>query len=402
MTCTPSLKFQEDISAYRDEIRKLQQRLSQNPQDAEALRDLGAIYFQTGRYAQAKTLLTQSAKLNAGDAKTLLYLGLSLEFDNRPELALQVYQKYPQLPRSRFRKLMEGRYLWLTREMVRREMQRVVNNPLEAKSPDPAVLAVFPLIYQGKDRRYAALGRGIAEMLLTDLGQIPRLKLVERVRLSALLEELERAQQPYTDPATAPRPGRLLGAGQIIGGAFNVLNKRQVQMNLSYWNIAREMRPAFSLERRESLQELFRMEKEVALEIVGRLGIELTPEIREKILRIPTRNLQAFLAYCRGLVAEDEGRFGEAAEAFREAASLDPNFQQARQRSEEMETLSQAGGKPEEAKVAVRQNDPVFRKVTPEPTDLIGERLENLGNHLDANFIPGEDTRKPTEESLPT
>jgi hypothetical protein len=52
----------------------------------------------------------------------------------------------------------------------------------------------------------------------------------------------------------------------------------------------------------------------------------LTTAERHAIEERPTRSLQAFLAYSKGLRLEDEGKYQEASRSFGEAARLDPSF----------------------------------------------------------------------------
>ena len=49
--------------------------------------------------------------------------------------------------------------------------------------------------------------------------------------------------------------------------------------------------------------------------------------------RVAVASLAAFLAYSRGLTAEDEGRFDEANRFYRDALRIDPGFGAALQRS---------------------------------------------------------------------
>jgi hypothetical protein len=81
----------------------------------------------------------------------------------------------------------------------------------------------------------------------------------------------------------------------------------------------------------DALNRLFDLEKQVVLSIFSTLGIQLSDQERAAIEQRPTQNVQAFLAYSRGLEAEDNGDFNGAREAFRQAAGLDPSFRAAAQ-----------------------------------------------------------------------
>src|SRR5690606_10355932 len=68
----------------------------------------------------------------------------------------------------------------------------------------------------------------------------------------------------------------------------------------------------------------------VALRLYESLGIQLTEAERERVMRQPTQNVAALLAYGRGLEAEDAANYAAAAQHFAESARLDPGFAAAR------------------------------------------------------------------------
>jgi hypothetical protein len=85
------------------------------------------------------------------------------------------------------------------------------------------------------------------------------------------------------------------------------------------------------LRQQGGIARLFDMQKQIALAVYDRLGIQLTAAERQRVNRRPTENIQALLAFGFGLEARDAGRYGEAAQHFARAQQLDPGFQQAAQ-----------------------------------------------------------------------
>jgi TolB-like protein len=186
-------------------------------------------------------------------------------------------------------------------------------------------------------------------MFTTDLANVGRIQVVERVRLQAILNELKLSRSKYIDQSTAPRVGRLLGAGRIVGGSYLVTNDEQLRLQVTVANVATGERAPQLDRQRASLDELFDLQTEVTFSIVDQLGVELTPQEKAAIQEVPTQNLQAFLAYSRGLMAEDRGNYGAAAQYYQQAQQIDPNFDQAAQRQQEAETVQQGGGSEGEA-----------------------------------------------------
>src|SRR2546422_9575601 len=81
----------------------------------------------------------------------------------------------------------------------------------------PATLAVLPLVIAG-DSSFQPLSRGLAELLTTDLALIRTLRLLERLQIRAVLDELKLAESQRVDPVTAARVGRRLRAGRLWRG----------------------------------------------------------------------------------------------------------------------------------------------------------------------------------------
>jgi hypothetical protein len=89
---------------------------------------------------------------------------------------------------------------------------------------------------------------------------------------------------------------------------------------------------------------LFDLEKSVVFQLLAKMGVLLTPAESIAISERPTRDLQAFLLYSRGLESQDRGDFGAASVSFRAAARRDPSFQAAAQQAQSSEAAQTAGG----------------------------------------------------------
>ena len=115
-------------------------------------------------------------------------------------------------------------------------MQRFVRTARAAMAL--ATVAVLPAVVQaqakpvvavlyfennsiGKDRAdFDGIGKGIAEILITDMAANPNLKIVERDRVQALLTEQNLTKEKVIDPQTAIRLGKIIGAQYLITGGF--------------------------------------------------------------------------------------------------------------------------------------------------------------------------------------
>ena len=395
--------FSEDPADYEDEVAELQARLSADPSDGAALRELGQIYMQTGRTNRAYDTLKSAYARLPSDPKTLFYLGMATEGVGRTEAALELFAQYDRMPDdSRYRSLMEGRYEWLVRVQARTEIRSMLAREadLSEQNISQGILAVLPLNYRGAQEQYEPLGRGLAEMLITDLANVRDLRVVERVRLQAILGEIEFGQTDYVDPVSAPRVGRLLGAGRLAGGSYRVTEGEDIRMDMTVVELNAQTTPSVPAQT-GSLADLFTLQKELALALLDALDVTLTREERAAISAPPTESLNSFLAFSRGLLEEDDGNFEAAAEHYREATNLDPGFGAAAQRATKAERLRTAGGTATNALSAAQGS-----QIT---STLLQQRLYNMG-HSDIGFndlidgerrTPIEDVSGTTDDTLP-
>ena len=85
---------------------------------------------------------------------------------------------------------------------------------------DSYVLAVTYFDAHSVRPELEPLGRGVADMLMTDLAQGKGVRVVERNRLNELLAELELGRSQYIDEATAQKLGDGLGATHVVVGSM--------------------------------------------------------------------------------------------------------------------------------------------------------------------------------------
>lgn len=398
LTSCASTRGTEDVADYATELRSLMRQASERPEDPEPFREMGIIYLRTGQYSQANENLEKAFARDRDDPGTLYYLALSNEKLDKTQTALRLYGQYREVPGdSPYRALMEGRYGWLTREVAREEMLQLLaaEDTLSTNRLVPHAVAVFPLNFLGEQQRYSPIGRGLAEMISVDLANVKGLIVVERVRLQALLNELELARSEYVDPSTAPRVGRLLAAGRIVGGTYDVQND-DLRVDASLWDTEKATMPQFE-EQSGALREYFRLQKEIVFALLDEMGIQLTPQDREQIEYIPTENLQAFLAFSRGLEQEDIGNFEVASQYFREASQLDPEFQEAADKAEAMEHTAEVAGTFGTALGAALQYEVPIQAVP--AIDPLQIRIQHLNSNIGSFIVPGLDSREPDAEA---
>lgn len=323
-------------------IARLEQDRAAHPTSAAANRALGIAYYQADRYADARRVLDEAAKLDPTDGTTQLFLGMTAEAQNDLPAARAAYSSYVQYGRTaRVRHLLEDRLAALNhKELLLAAKQQVAEETQLSSVPGkPTTVAVLPLTFSGADSSLRPLGRGLAELLTTDLARSPKLTVVERERVQALLDEIKLQQSGATDSSSGVLAGRILRAGSLVAGGIQQTGS-DIRVDAPIVNVNRDSIVGTPSDSR-TLDQLFTIEQNVAFGIFRSLGVTLTTAERDAITQRPTKSLAAFLAYSRGLTFQDEGRFDDATQEFDQAVRLDPGFSAAAQRAQQTQAAAQ-------------------------------------------------------------
>jgi tetratricopeptide (TPR) repeat protein len=326
-------------------VRGLEEAHARSPDHAPTLVSLGHAYQLQGRPADAALLLERAVALRPDDADAALLLGLVYEDLERYDEAAERYRAYIASGLNRgVRRQLSDRLVLLRRRQLASAARDALGREAElaGTAPQPGTVAVFPFLLQAADPDLRPLGLALADLLVTDLSQTDRLRVVDRLQVQALLDEVRLAETGLVDPATAARGGRLLGAGRIVQGSIGG-SEAELQLRAAVVGVGGDWDGrVLPVEERDPLRRLFEMEKRLALEIYRSLGVELTAAERERVMRRPTANVRALLAYGFGLEAENAGEYRRARELHAAAVALDPGFAAAREREAEAARLAEA------------------------------------------------------------
>lgn len=388
----------------QEDILKLENTVKNDSLNFEALKQLSIKYVRAHQNEKAKHYLTKALYHMPDDDALLFYQGLNYEFLNDTLSAINYYSRYKDTPiLSPYRKLMEGRYLLLNRELVYKDIKNLVNEEksLKIKNIPSNTLAVFPLNYQGSDNKYAPLSRGLSEMMSIDLAKVKKLTVLERIRLKAILDELKFGQSALVDKKTAPRVGKLLSASLLYSGSFNITDGSELKMDINSWDIKKNKMGNW-LDKSGNLEDIFLLEKDLVFAIIDQLGINLTQEEKEQIQYIPTKNINAFLEYSKGLEAEDNGRYEAAAAYYQNAVDIDPEFKTASAKSEVTSDISSMQGNKEEILGKTEELVTTKTELPIGSTDIIQNRLDMLGGDIRSSFDQRIEKRAAPQEAATT
>jgi tetratricopeptide (TPR) repeat protein len=366
------------------EIPDLERRITENATDLQVLTRLGAAYWSAGRLDEAERTLLRASDLDSRHPAPAFFLGVTYEEMERWSEARQAFERYLELGEAEKLQAAVRQRLVL---LQRREVEEAVRASLAEESGvgdralDPAAVGLFPFLYTGPDEGLRPLGRALAELLSNDLSRTDRLRVVERVRVQLLLDEIALGQSGAVDASTAARAGNLLGAGRMVGGSVDGGEESLLLEAMVLRLGAGPGGDPSTLSDRDPLRLFFDLQKRMALDLYASLGVELTPAEREQVTQRPTENIQALLAFGEGLEAGDGGRFAAAAGHFAEAARLDPGFEEAVRRGEEAVAMDMAS-RTSTRRLALSDDGDLMTEPTQEDWDRLQVSLRDMWFYL--------------------
>jgi TolB-like protein len=283
--------------------------------------------YKDGHYQAVINILKDAPR---NDGTSVLYLGLSYLKLADLDQTISIWKEYVKNAPGTEATRNISQYLDpLIKESAKTGAQKAMQDEknLSASNLDPNVVAVYPFENKGSSE-YDALSTGLTEMVITDLSQVKTLKVLERIRIQALLSELKLAQSGIVDQNDAPKTGKLLGAGKIASGSFLSKDKEKLGINLSMLK-TKEGEILSSKEAEGTLQEFYKLEKSLVVQVLcgmGRCPESLDEATQAAIGKVHTTNFKAFLQFSKGLVLRDQGKYREARQAFLKALASDPKF----------------------------------------------------------------------------
>jgi TolB-like protein len=223
---------------------------------------------------------------------------------------------------------------------------------LIAAAPTPESLA-FParktvavLYFDNNTGRpdYDPLGKGIAAMMISDLGAVEEIQLVERERMQDLVKELEMQRTRYFDSTTAVKVGRMTGAEYIVVGAFAALQpKMRIDTRVVRVGTGEIVKTA---QVTGDEDKFFELEQKLAKNLIDGLGLALSPEAQQRLAAQQEQNridaVTTMLTFSKALNLYDRSEYVDAASTMVPVLSAAPNSMLVRVAYDEMKRRAAA------------------------------------------------------------
>lgn len=185
------------------------------------------------------------------------------------------------------------------------------------RSPGIDSLAVLPFVNAGSDPNLEYLSDGIAEMLINDLSQLPKLRVTAR---STAFHYKNREFDPE-------KMGRELHVKAVLTGrVVERAGNLSIQVDLLDASNGSEL---WGRQYSETLSDILVVQEEIARQISEKLRLRLTGEDKKRLARHPTENTEAYQLYLKGLYHWNRRTAGDLQESVRnyeQAIALDPTY----------------------------------------------------------------------------
>jgi TolB-like protein len=210
---------------------------------------------------------------------------------------------------------------------------------LRAQDTRPGI-AVLPFenggSYGQDKENFEALQQGIPGMLISELGQNPAARVVDRDRIQTLISEQDLGKDGRVDANTAAKIGKLVGARYMITGTFvDLYGRFRTDARIIDVETSEIIKTVKSEGKRE---ELFKLIQGLSEKLMAETKLPPLPSQVSQAVKARNVPTEALTYYSRALLYQDRGDKTKAAEFFRKATEIFPNY------AEAQEGLKKLGG----------------------------------------------------------
>jgi len=219
---------------------------------------------------------------------------------------------------------------------VRREKQ----GNLSVERADPGIKTIAVLDFKNRSvddkEKFDPMEKGFSELIINQLRGAVQLKVVERERISWIMDEIGLENTPGKfDVASAVRVGKQLGVHAVVLGSFI---KFKGEMWLGARLVKVETSEILATEDvKGDADEFFVLAEKLSMKVAKGVNVNITEAQIEK--GTETKSLDAMMAYSEGLVLVEKGDYDGAVKKFEEALKKDPTYDKARIKAQSLKPL---------------------------------------------------------------
>ncbi len=204
---------------------------------------------------------------------------------------------------------------------------------LQAQDSRPGI-AVMPFenggSYGQDKENFEALEKGIAGMLISELAQNPAARIVDRSSVQRLLDEQDLGKDGRADAATAAKIGKLVGARYMVMGSFvDLYGRFRIDARIVDVETSEILKVVRSDPKYEKREELFKLLQTVAERLMAETKLPALTAEMSRAVRARNVPTEALTYYSRALLYQDRGDKTKAAEFYKKAIDVFPDYAEA-------------------------------------------------------------------------
>lgn len=176
---------------------------------------------------------------------------------------------------------------------------------------------------------------GLASLMIIYLNGAAEVSVVERERLSWLVDELDLQKDArYVNTDTAVRMGKLLGAHVVAIGNFIVTRKEELLLGVRIVSVETG-RVLIGNQQKGKLDDFDALLKKLSADLAKLINAKLDRALLSELSE--TKSIDAMNAYSEALVRLENDEYAEAHAKFLEALRHDPNYTRAQLKAESIQ-----------------------------------------------------------------
>ena len=217
----------------------------------------------------------------------------------------------------------------------------IVFSVLFSKYESFKVLAIPSFTNLTGNEQYNWYNEALSDMLTTDISATNKVRVVSRNELKKILDEQKLSSSGLMSDQAQISIGNMLGANLIVSGSYTIIGDK-IRIDIKSFDVEKgTVEAASSVEGR--VENIFKLEKKLALKTIDALGIELSDEDKINLFQIQSNKLLAVENNYKGIIALDKNKTQEAENYFKQATEIDPYYKDAKVNYDNTTSLSFSG-----------------------------------------------------------
>ncbi|HLV93843.1 MAG TPA: tetratricopeptide repeat protein, partial [Candidatus Acidoferrales bacterium] len=184
-------------------------------------------------------------------------------------------------------------------------------------------LLILPFRNVSHDASIDWMGKSLAEMLRTDVGQSEGFRTVSPDRLHQILEDLRISADSDLDESTIHRIAEFTNADQVVSGQYVKMGD-QIRIDGTLANLKSQRTTPIEAEGADQKSLLDALAKKIQENLT--LPSEDVEELKAAAFTPSSKSVDALRAYSEGMELSREGNTLQAAKQFQSATTADPDF----------------------------------------------------------------------------